>query len=343
MTNPLLSPQQAVLVNLNIALWDPTRTDRTATQVVVAQNNAAAGIRACRVRKTLLSSAQLTKVRSYATTIRNWGYKLTHPYLYDGVRILPSTMIERYRTELAEHKAHFQTLLDAFELTYLTQVEEAKQQLGGLFNQGDYPTESHGIRSKFAIEVQYFPLPVSASLLDIGISLGSDGEAIASQLEKRVHSNYRSSQRSLWLTLSDRIDLLRTTLSSEKSNAKDSSLAALRELANTAPQLAIFHDQQLSQLSQDILAAMAGVSTAALGPTGPGTLRERFIQDLTSWKAVCTEYLMVWSPSETPAELALGLSAPLIAHPLPLGSFSPPSTSSTSSTSSTIDADIYGC
>lgn len=337
-TNPSIAPQQAVLVNLSIALWDSTRTDRTATQAVVSQNNAAAGTKACRVRKTLLASTELTKLRSYATTIRNWGYGITHPYLHDGVRILPASMIERYRTELIAHKAHFETLLDAFERTYLTQVEASKQLLGGLFNQADYPTESRVIRSKFGIHVQYFPMAPSAALLDIGISLGTDGAAIAAELENRVHSNYRSSQRSLWLTLADRIGMLINTLSAEKSNAKDSSLASLRELASTAPQLAIFHDQQLAQLSQDILSAMAGVSTATLGPTGPGTVRERFLRDLTTWKAVCTEYLLVWTPSETPAELALGLSAPLIAHPMPLGSFS-----TSASSDPAMDADIYGC
>ncbi|MEM4360025.1 MAG: hypothetical protein QXT45_05815 [Candidatus Bilamarchaeaceae archaeon] len=96
-----------------------------------------------KARKRLIN----TKNPSYAEldrlryTVKYYCNSVTYPYVEDGMRIISSGIIDEFNENMKKFEDNLKVIVSAFKANYKEIKEEAKEMLGELYNELDYPAE----------------------------------------------------------------------------------------------------------------------------------------------------------------------------------------------------------
>lgn len=243
---------KALLVNLSISLFIPTRRDKSATTEVLLNKNAKAG--SAEVRKLLLPKEATEPLARLAREIRKDYYKMTLPWEAEGVRLLPTAMWLEFSELMSTHRHRFDTLVAEFLREYQNYRQRAMVQLGLLFDARDYP-DTASVHEKFALRVHWHPLPKSD---DFRLTLGSeDMEELEKDLDERVNSAVTAANKDLYDRLADRLKNVSDRLSDPDNIFRDSMIEGLRDLCKLIPNLNVTGDQRLEELRSTTLTTIA--------------------------------------------------------------------------------------
>ena len=232
-----------MLVDLTIHQYDASKTDKAVTREVLAKHNASSS--AGRFNKRLLDEAATKAISSCAAALRAFHYSRTLPWLNDGPRILSSELFEEYALGLRRHKTEFERLADQFAIDFPQHVEHARLTRNGLFNIADYPRPDQ-IRSKFGVEVNWFPLPDGG---DFRINLGDEVLAeMQSSLEETKQEALKQARNDIYKRLAERLNQVSSQFGDPDRRVFDSTITGLRELCRLIPALNVTADPQLEAL-----------------------------------------------------------------------------------------------
>lgn len=252
----------AVLASLQISRWEPHAKDKKASQEVAAEKKVK-DVGMCRVRKSLLpKTASLRTIYQIEMAARQFHYKHTHAWVYDGPRILTSTSHREYAQKMEEFKAKFYEAVASFEAEYLTIKEKAKEILGELFDEKDYPG-AHTLSGRFSFAIGYMPLPASGALYELGFSI-EDADEMAAGMETSIRNSYRAAQNKLWDDLFDKLKKLEFRLQDEDAHIHASTLAILTEFSKTLPKVTLFEDSELVDLAKTMEMTLTTVTSEGL-------------------------------------------------------------------------------
>src|SRR5215831_2966775 len=147
----------AFLVRYSCSTWTARKMDKTATKEAKAR--AGAGDKAgVRVYKSVIAADALDKVISIAGAARNEHRKRTVPWAYDGPGAITAEGYPAYKAAMAGYEREFNVAVAHFYSVYATERENARQFLGALFNEQDYPTTA-ALHEKFSFAVTCEPMP----------------------------------------------------------------------------------------------------------------------------------------------------------------------------------------
>lgn len=259
---------RAMLVRLSVSQWGARRLDKSATAEIVASHNARSD--AARVNKRLVSAAALGEIGKIESEARIFHYLVTLPWLDSGARILPAAAFLTYSEKMRNFRQRFESSVAAFLAVYDDAITAARQSLGTMFCESDYPSETE-IRRKFAFSHDILPYPDSS---DFRVEIAEEQAAeIRSQIDSRLADALGAAMREPWQRIAEHVGKMAERLKAYKPGSegtraenifRDSLVENVRELSALLPVLNITGDSRLAEIAERIRAELCQDDASAL-------------------------------------------------------------------------------
>ncbi|EQD67347.1 hypothetical protein B1A_07744 [mine drainage metagenome] len=259
--------QRAVLVSLNISIWD-ARTKDVALGHELAQAKNADD--ACvRVWKSLLPGCEtLGKLVSLRTQARRFHYENTFPAQHRGVGILPVKNITPYTTREEEYRERFYGMLPTFKEECESIQDKVRVKLGYAYKASDYPPSS-AIIERCRFDVVFSPMPEG------GIALPEElSEEERRRIERSTRESMEAAQMDARKDLRKRLYDVVADMEDKLGKPKDLRLASIKHLESMLAllgRLNMDEDEEFEKLRKDAenrLAAAVGSSSSGKPKSG---------------------------------------------------------------------------
>lgn len=250
--------ERALLIKLRIGVWGASKVDDAATEEVIQDHRAGEG--SGKFSKRLVTKGALKEISSVCGQARKVHYALSSPWDDSGSRIITTMAYQKHYTEqISEIGTSFHGAVKRFTKDYPQHIEEAKKQLGTLFNTDDYPPVDK-VRRAFKFEVEASSIPDAndfrAKLSDAEVN------AISKDIEDRNNQRLQSAMNDVWEriktmagAMNDRLNKFKPgglPYSGEKAEGvfKDSLVENMKELADLLPYLNLTNDARITDISK---------------------------------------------------------------------------------------------
>ncbi len=254
----------AMLVEFNASVWTARKLDKSTTDEVVTNKNAAAKD-AARVNKHLLAGrTELDTVQQMIGRARNYVYDHTLPWSDSGLRLLPTVNFMAFNEKMSQFEEEFETLVASFIGIYPTLITAQALALGDMFKRDDYPTANE-IMTKFAFRVGYLPVPTAGDFrVDIGNAAQEElKEKLNRMAEERVDAAMRDIRARLGEHLKRMSDRLTTDYIQGEAKQRrfhDSLVDGALELCDLTKALNVVGDPSLEQARKSLEEALLGIT-----------------------------------------------------------------------------------
>lgn len=191
----------AVLASLNISQWTARKYDKKVSKEIADTHGVHDFVG--RYNKALLPMTdELNKITNLGQQMRHVFYQNTLPYAYEGVRLIPSKNYFEFMKLMNNYVGLFNDACETFYSNYKDNIEGAKDVLGELYRDSDYPDERE-IRGRFGVSLTIHPVPEADTFFDV----------LAEDMAKAAFDDYvecesdtaRKAMRDCW----DRLSTLR--------------------------------------------------------------------------------------------------------------------------------------
>lgn len=145
-----------MLVQLEISIWQNQVMDKKLTDEIKTKHQLETTHD--KYVKSLVAPTALAAVRTAGSILRAKHNSMTMPWRDGGVRILPTSLFFKYRSEMEVLKAQFDAQVTEFVDRYPWHITQAKLARKGTFEERDYPSTS-AIRSFFGVRNSFMPIP----------------------------------------------------------------------------------------------------------------------------------------------------------------------------------------
>lgn len=272
----------AMLADLQISLYSGRKQDK-ATQAEVTQAKGAQSARAASVYKSLFADcAELDAITKFQNRVRADHYRFTKPWNDHGARLLPTAMLQRYKTHMNAYETEFNRLVQVFLDKYDTLVAAAAFQLGTLFDRDEYPTREQVAR-KFRFDLSFTPLPVAGDFrLDIESEVQRD---LMRQYEKRMEQQLEAAAQDSWTRLHEALTRLSDRLVVEDDGKKrkfhDTMVTGALELCELLTDMNVTQDPALEKARRRLEETLAGVTPKDLRESeGTRAITKKKVDDI---------------------------------------------------------------
>lgn len=239
-----LSLKKAVLVSLNVRLWNANKKD-DAVSAEVATLKDLKDPSVARFWKSLMpDNDRLKRVNSLDAKARKIHYANTFRWAHNGPRILPTANFEAYMAEMNAVKVEWEPAVLAFLEEYEQAKLNAKHSLNTIWVDTDYPSQEV-LAEKFGIDVLVLPMP-------LGVHFDADlPEDATDTLRKGVDTNmadsFRRANEDLWRRTYEVLTSVAETMA-DPVGAREATLAALRKQLALLDRLNFTGDARLEKL-----------------------------------------------------------------------------------------------
>ena len=254
----------SMLVEFNASVWTARKLDKSTTDEVVQNKNAAAKD-AARVNKHLLAGrTELDVIQQAVTRARQFVYDNTLPWSDAGLRLLPTTNFQKFAERMNAFDDEFEALVKAFVTIYPSLITAQAMALGDMFRRDDYPTANE-IMTKFSFRVNYMPVPSSG---DFRVDVGNQAQAeLKERLEKLTQErvdNAMADVRERLVThlkrMSDRLTTDYVNGEAKQRRFHDTLVDGALELCDLAKALNLTNDMNLESARSELEQLLVGVS-----------------------------------------------------------------------------------
>lgn len=249
-SNAVQIHSRALLVWLSISSWSARRYDRTVSNKVNADYNASTD--AGRYNKFLLPGDAPTykALTTLMQGIRAQHYDHSLAWSDEGWRLLPTANYMEYTTWFRDQHRNVTIALNDFLNDYARLKDQAAVKLGKLYKPEDYPS-LQDLRSKFAIDVKYSPLP---AIGDVRVNLADDQVAmIESQIQKSISDATTIAMRDAWQRLYNVVAKISERLNTPDAIFRDTLISNARDLCKSLTRLNVTNDPELEAMRARVL------------------------------------------------------------------------------------------
>jgi hypothetical protein len=253
--------EQAMLVSLHIGAYSGMMFDKEVSEEV-NESFKADRINAGRYNKRLVATKFLTDVSSAHTNARKTHKVYTLPWNDDGARILTNKAYIEYVKRMKECKRKVEIEVDRFVAGLPEYVSEARERLGNMFDEQDYPS-SDELRAKFKFDTEVEPVPVAS---DFRTKLNEeDAKAIIRDIERRSKLRLEKALNDVFQRVAEKVGKLIEKLreyqpasdgSPTKGRIHSNLVVGIYEFAEMMPVLNITDDPRIEQLQQQLLSEL---------------------------------------------------------------------------------------
>lgn len=245
--------KQAMILNLQIGVWQGYRLDKEASRKVTEDANADND--AARVNKHLVPKEALKPVVTAATAIRTHFYDKTLPWKDNGDRLLTRLMftdfIEEHERLVGEFKDAVETFLDE---SYPAARAKAEFRMGELFKSDDYPSVEQ-LRRRFYINLDIDAVTEAG---DFRVQMEQDQlDEVRASMERAMQERLGRAMRDVWERLSEVVGHFAKKMGSGDI-FRDSTVRNIERLVDLLPGLNVLNDPDLKAIGDEIKAKLAG-------------------------------------------------------------------------------------
>ena len=161
---PIAEPSlssRAMLASLSISMWSARKHDPEASEEIAMRHGAQTDVG--RHNKVLLPKKALADLQKIVSEARDAHYFIALPWGDNGYRVLPGAVYMEHRERICSLSGRFYSAAEDLYRQFKELVDQARNRLGGLFRQEDYPSLDE-LRSKYSFETKIMPLPEAGGL-----------------------------------------------------------------------------------------------------------------------------------------------------------------------------------
>jgi hypothetical protein len=248
--------QKACLIQLSSSHWQGSRILEQGVMERLGENS-----EWLRGRKYLINPELLGPIRTALHQARNMVQKFSLPFPITSLYLVPKESLTIVDERLQGYRNRFWSKVEEFEAVYESAREEARANLGALFNEADYPVN---IRSKFKFDWRFLVLTVP-----------SKSKVLTPEIYEREKEKFQSlmdETRELAMTalreeFGQIIHFLVDRLSNNGSKPRTLNSSMFNKLHEFVEDLStrnIFDDERLVELCDQARSIIGGVSPYGL-------------------------------------------------------------------------------
>lgn len=257
----------AMLVEFNASVWTARKLDKSTTDEVTSNKNAAKD--AARVNKHLLAGrTELEVIQQAVGRARQYVYDNTSPWSDSGLRLLPNTRFIKFAERMNEFDEEIAALVKAFIAIYPSLITAQAMALGDMFRRDDFPTPNELV-TKFSFRVNYMPVPTAG---DFRVDVGNKAqEELKAKLEALTQERIDHAMADVRARLGERLKRISDRLTTDyvQGEAKtrrfhDTLVDGALEMCDLAKSLNIINDPALETARRELEQLLIGVTPAEL-------------------------------------------------------------------------------
>jgi hypothetical protein len=268
--------EKAVCLTLTMGRFGNTRKAPIANITVQADK------KRLRLSKQLLVCPELDKIESFDNALRTWTQSrcLPMPAVFKGSYVLPLGAVEEVseRLERAE-KQERPVLVEDFCRAYPGAVEQARLDLGDLFDSANYPGLGR-VRAMFYLDYRYFSLSTASKLRDFSVTLFREERDKAARLWQETMEEGQQYLRNLLLeTVKHARERLEAGTDGKPKVFRNSLVKNINDFLDTFQIRNIADDRELAGLVEEMRRLASGVGAEDL--RSDDKLRQAWAGELT--------------------------------------------------------------
>ena len=217
--------------------------------------------------KQLINSPEYDAIGSLDMGIRNEIARLALPasMLRKGMYLVPIASLERVEAMIFEYTYRRNQLVDDFISCYGQAVQRARETLGPLFHDDQYP-DSGAVRAAFAVKVSYVSFEVPGKLRSISEQLYNREKA---KLQATIEQAGDEIKRGMREALAQLVGHLQAKLSETRPDGRpaifrDSAVQNIKDWLELLPSRNILDDTDLDKLAAKARGLLDGVAASDL-------------------------------------------------------------------------------
>lgn len=258
----------AGLVHIEFTKWGGPVTDRAVTDEVLKRKNATEGAAVVK-KRPIPNSPELKRIESLSNTLRNRGKKYCLPWIGNGWYLLPTANYADFMRAMAQANTEWDQAVDAFIKVYATQVHDAVNNLGGMYDSSLYPSEGV-LRAAFRMEVHegevqttgkaaYYDNLTEQQIADSQYRVEQQNERYVSAINPYIWDKMRKPLEDLLDVLSEDRYLLE-----RQPQYQQTKVTNVIDAATEGSALNVTNDSQIVQMTARIKGAFVGITVDAL-------------------------------------------------------------------------------
>jgi len=248
----------AVLANLSISVWTARKYDEQVSKSIESNYNAS---RSGRYNKILIGSEALAGIRRTVSMARTFHYQNTLPWMDNGGRLLPTANYFEYLSGMENMREEFNRQVAKFLALYPDHQSEARQRLGPMYCDDDYPDQS-SLEDRYNFKLQILPVPHEGDF-----RVGLDENELATmreELKQELASVSQEAMGDLSSRLYKAVSHLTDKLSQSDAVFRDSIIGNLADICELIPRLNVTGDSRLERINTEVKASLAALSPREL-------------------------------------------------------------------------------
>ncbi|WP_394277902.1 DUF3150 domain-containing protein [Desulfovibrio piger] len=249
--------REAALLQLTATCW---QLDKKLPQSMLAD---VGNVDFLRGRKLLLAPDSTALIKQHIGKARNYLRKISLPFPIKGCVLVPKKLIPEIQEHLKEIKWHYNSAVEDFLYWYPQTVKDAKDSLGELFDECDYPTQEM-IKNKFRFQWRYITIGPSVSRV-LPPSIYKEEVKKFQELMEQARSEAITALREEFVDLVTNIaDKLQNHDDGKPRRLRDAAVENLKQFLDNFSSRNIFDDAQLAELVEQCRGIITNTNANAI-------------------------------------------------------------------------------
>ena len=249
--------REAALLQLTATCW---QLDKKLPQSMLAD---VGNVDFLRGRKLLLAPDSTALIKQHIGKARNYLRKISLPFPIKGCVLVPKKLIPEIQEYLKEIEWHYNSAVEDFLYWYPQTIKDAKDSLGELFDECDYPTQET-IKNKFSFQWRYITIGPSVSRV-LPPSIYKEEVKKFRELMEQARSEAITALREEFVELVTNIaDKLQNHDDGRPRRLRDAAVENLKQFLDNFSSRNIFEDAQLSELVEQCRGIISNTNANAI-------------------------------------------------------------------------------
>lgn len=249
--------REAALLQLTATCW---QLDKKLPQSMLAD---VGNVDFLRGRKLLLAPDSTALIKQHIGKARNYLRKISLPFPIKGCVLVPKKLIPEIQEHLKEIEWHYNSAVEDFLYWYPQTVKDAKESLGELFDECDYPTQE-AVKNKFRFQWRYITIGPSVSRV-LPPSIYKEEVKKFQELMEQARSEAITALREEFVDLVTNIaDKLQNHDDGKPRRLRDAAVENLKQFLDNFSSRNIFDDAQLSELVEQCRGIITNTNANAI-------------------------------------------------------------------------------
>ena len=246
--------REAALIQLTATCW---QLDKKLPQSMLAD---VGNVDFLRGRKLLLPPDSIANIKATIGKARNYLRKVALPFPINGCMLVPKKLIPSIQDELQKLEWEYNSHVDDFLRWYPETVQEAKESLGELFDECDYPTKEC-IESRFRFQWRYIVVGPSVSRV-LPPSIYKEEVEKFQNLMEQARMDAIAALREEFVDLGSNLnDKLQGNEDGKPRRLREAAVENLKQFLDAFADRNLFEDEQLSKLVEQCRGIISGTNT----------------------------------------------------------------------------------